>query len=60
MKPSISAAKKVVACEVYKDPTCLLGSNFEGDHRKMLITNRVIQEALNRRFKRLFVLSHRF
>ena len=54
MKSSLTAGEKVVADEGYKDPTCLLGSDVEGEHRKILATIRAKQETVKRRFKRFF------
>ena len=40
IKSLLTAGEKVVADEGYKDPTCFLGSDFEGEHRKILVTIR--------------------
>ena len=50
----------VVADEGYNAPTCLLGSDVDGEHRKRLDTIRAGKETVNRRFKQFFVLGYRF
>ena len=60
MMGSLGAGEMLVADEGYKDPTCLLGSDVDGEQRKSLATIRARQETVNRRFKQIFVLGHRF
>ena len=60
MKGSLAPGGMVVADEGYNDPTCLPGSDVDGEHRKRLATIRARQQTVNRRFKQFFVLVHRF
>ena len=56
MKGSLAPGEMAVTDEGYRDPTCLLGSDFDGENRKRLATIRARQETVNRRFKQFFVL----
>ena len=47
MKSSRTAGENMVSDEVYKDPTCLLGSDVEGEHRKILATISARQGTVN-------------
>ena len=60
MKGSLAPGEMVVADEGYNDPTCLPGSDVDGEHRKRLAAIRARKETVNRRFKQFFVPGHRF
>lgn len=60
MKRALEPGEKVVADDGYKDASCLLRNDVEGQQRKVLADVRARQETANRRFKQFFILGHRF